>query len=272
VKQDRPAHSNRWASSTGARVLVIVFVLLALFGIWLYQASVRAVQQPLQSETLLARNMGLWQYSIVRDEAEGSWIVIKYAHDTIADLEAYVDTNKALIPDLERVGGPVEVAVSFRTPLDPGEFRTWAKENDFQARETQLAAGGTTLGIMGRADDPLPSQSLDKYPYAGLHGVFGSYGTVDAKRLSTIAADPQVFLLDMTPTYARRELTRAGFPEAVMPKTDVHIDLAYGWMEILGIIPTPTFVPGPVGTAPVPTLPAPPPDPPTPPVTPTAIP
>jgi hypothetical protein len=218
-------------------------------------AAAEVPQKELQSEVVSRRDLGVWGYGASRDEAEGLWISINYDHDTVNDLMNYVAANKALIPAVEAVGGRVDVAITFAQPMQPEKFREWAKLNGLQVKQAQLPAGGSTMGIMGTADDPLPQASIDKFPYAGLSGVFGAYATVEARRLSTIASDPQVFLLDVTPAWTRRDLAQSGIAEALESDTDVYVDLAWGWMEMLRMVPTPTGVPAPVGTVVAPTLP-----------------
>lgn len=202
-----------------------------------------------KSKLLYKQDFGNWNYQALQDDAQNSWIAVNYDHSSPGALRAYVATNKALIPQLERDGGPVEVAISFLSLLQPDRFRAWAKQQGLQTREVQLAAGNGTLGIAGTKDDPLPQEAVQSFPYVGMGGVFGVYGTVDASRLSSIASDPVVYLLDVTPAWSRRILKQAGVSIADQPKTKVQVDLAYGWMKSLGMISTPVAVPGPLGTA-----------------------
>jgi hypothetical protein len=250
----------------GGVSLTITLVALGALAVLIFPEKTRQVipvaaevpsahQKGLQSGVVSRRDLGVWEYQASRDEAEGLWIAINYDHDTVNDLKNYVAANKALIPPVETIGGRVEVAVTLTQPMQPEKFREWAKQNGLQVKQAQLASGGSTIGVMGTADDPLPQASIDKFPYAGLNGVLGAYATVEAQRLSTIASDPQVFLLDVTPAWTRRELAQSGIAEALESDTDVYVDLAYGWMERLGIVATPTGVPGPIQTVVPPTIP-----------------
>ena len=188
--------TRRRALVIATRVLIIGVVLAALVALLVRQSILGAVSRPMRSETVFTRDMGVWDYSASRDDAEGLWIVVNYDHSSESDLKAYAAANKALIPEVQRRGDWAEVAISFRDPITPDQFRAWAKQNGLHARQTQLAAGNTTMMLVGTDSDPLPQQSIDKFPYAGLRGVFGSYGTVASKQLSAIASDPLVFLLE----------------------------------------------------------------------------
>lgn len=86
-------------------------------------------------------------------------------------------------------------------------------------------------------------------------GWIGGYSTVDARRLSELTSDPNVFLVDVTPAWIRRELAAAGaISEADVAKVPVYVDLPFAYMEGLGMVVIPT-VPVPVSTVVVPTIP-----------------
>jgi hypothetical protein len=245
--------SRRLSLLRGISFVVIVIVAIAALLpqttqqiLWLAQANGQRATGI--GKVLHSQNYGTWDYSALKDDALNSWISINYKHDSVADLNSYVAANKALIPEVESVGGRAEVAISFFPTMRPDQFRAWAKKYGLQVREAQIAAGRNTMIIGGKADDPLPQASIDEFPYVGLNGVFGAYGTVPTNKLSSIAADPQVFLLDVTPAWTRNDLVKAGIAEAAQPKMKVMVDLAYGWMQQLDMIPTPTPFPPPVGT------------------------
>ncbi len=244
--------ARRWRLLRGISFVVIVIVALAALlprtaqqMLWLAQANGQRATGI--GKVLHSQNYGTWEYAALKDDALNSWISINYKRDSVADLRAYVAANKALIPEIESAGGQAEVAISFLPTMQSDQFRAWAKKYGLQVREAQIAAGNIGIGVAGKPDDPLPQESVDKYPHVG-GAVFGAYGTVPANKLSAIAADPQVFLLDVTPAWTRRDLVKAGIAEMAQPETKVMVDLAYGWMEQLGMIPTPTPFPPPVGT------------------------
>lgn len=202
-----------------------------------------------EEASLLVRegDFGVWKYRAVRNDFAGLKANVTYDHATISDLQAYVAANRALIPGIAQAGGTAEIALSFHMPVAPAQFRTWAREKGLQVRQAQLAVGSsTTLMIGGTEYDALPQESIDSFAFSGMGGVFGVYGSVDAARLSEIASDPHVFLVDVTPAWVRRDLIQAGVPDAA--QVNIQVALPFGWMEKLGMVPTRVPIPGPVGT------------------------
>jgi hypothetical protein len=201
-----------------------------------------------------ARHFSTWEYSTVRLTSGGNLRTnIYYKHDSISDLKNYAAANKELLPEVIKHGGRPEIAVTLAMPMSADDFRKWAKQYAVQVAQAQVAVGapggsGGTLMIGGSADDTLPEQSLAKFPFSGMDGVFGFYGTVDAKQLPALAADPHVFVADVTPAWVRLDLARQGVADA-LSHSDVRVTLAFGWMEALGLVPTPAPLPSPVGTA-----------------------
>lgn len=201
--------------------------------------------------TLLRRQVfGTWEYRALRSNLTGLKIVIDYKHDTPEDIQSYAAAAESLITDVVQAGGRADVAISFMPPLPPDQFRAWALQKGLQVTQAQLAVGapgssGGTLMIGGAPNDPLPQESLQKFAYSGMGGVFGVYGNVDVSQLSALANDPHVFLADVTPAWARLDLLQAGVIDA--SQADIQLSLPYGYMEILHMVPTPG-VPTPVGT------------------------
>ncbi len=201
---------------------------------------------------IATRDFGTWGYSTVRfTNRTGLRTGIYYNHDSVRDIQNYVAANKALLADVVRAGGQAEIAVTFVWPMAPDQFRAWAKQNTVQVKQAQIAVGapggsGGTLIISGSADDPLPESSIGKFPFSGMGGVFGLYGTADAKQLAMMAADPAVFLVDVTPAWSRLDLLKQDVADAAQAETAVA--LPFGWMERLGMVPTPVGLPSPVTT------------------------
>ena len=249
-------------------LLLIATILIATLGMFMMarnpqpvlpaapvipQTQVLPTLTPLEevSTLLLRRELGIWEYRALRNNMTGLKAVIDYKHDTPDDIQSYVLANKALITDVIQAGGRAEVAISFLPPLAPDHFRTWALQRGLQVKQAQLAVGapgssGGTLMISGTPDDPLPLQSVGKFPYSGMGGVFGVYGNIDSGQLNSVANDPQVFLLDVTPAWARLDLLRAGILDA--QQASVYLSLPYGYMEQLDMVPTPIAIPSPIGT------------------------
>ncbi len=204
------------------------------------------------STQVAAQNFSSWEYSTIRFTYGGDLRTnIYYNHDSISDIQNYVAANKALLADVVRAGGRAEIAVTFVWPMAPDQFRAWAKQHTVQVKQAQIAVGapgssGGTLMIGGNADDPLPESSVAKFPFSGMGGVFGLYGTADAKQLAMMVADPAVFLVDVTPAWSRLDLLKQDVADAAQAETAVA--LPFGWMERLGMVPTPVGLPSPVTT------------------------
>ena len=188
---------------------------------------------------LRERDLGTWRYIITNNETNGVSGGVVYKHDTVNDISAYIAANRALIPEVAAAGGRAEVTISFLPLAEAKWFREWARQKGLRATQTQIliaAPGSTGTGtmiILGKGDDPVPQADLDSAMINGIYGIHGVYGTVDASRLSEIASDPNVALLDVTPAWVRLDTKRSGV--ANLDSQPVAVDLPYGYMEKLGL-------------------------------------
>jgi hypothetical protein len=188
----------------------------------------------------------MWRYAATESDLDPLHATVSYKHGSVADLQAYREANKQMAEQLAQEGGDVRVSISLRQPSPAKELiqhycqDVWAM---------QRKAGGTE-GIGPPSRGPLAHSEVDQFldpvdrpGFAGGDGIFGIDCTVDSKRLGDLLAEPLVFLVDVTPTWVRRDLARAGVvPASQVP---VMVDFAYGWMLQFGMVPT---VPPPVGT------------------------
>jgi hypothetical protein len=193
---------------------------------------------------ITSRSFATWEYETTKSSFAGIHSTINYNHASAGDIQAYVTANKALLPEVVAFGGKAQIAVSFLPPLSPADFRAWTKRYGVVVQQAHIAVGSSTAVINGSADDPLPQSVGDTSSPDGSHGEFGAYATVDAAVLTAMAADPRVFLLDVTPAWVQHDLLVSGYADAA--KADVYLALPYAWMERLGMVPTP--VPAPVRT------------------------
>jgi hypothetical protein len=205
--------------------------------------------------TVRTQDFGIWSYGATHSDTEPLHATVNYRHDSVQDLKDYAVANEALLPQVANLGGRAEVAVTFVYPVGVTWFRNWAKGNEFRVDSAQLAvsgpgSGGTTISISGTADEPLPQDKLGSLigGFFSSDGgvVFGTYGDIDASRLSKLASDPQVFVVDVTPTWVRHDLAQAGVQEQLQDR--VQVALPFGWMERLGLqnfteLPMPTVPP-----------------------------
>ncbi|MBF6613318.1 MAG: hypothetical protein IVW55_09340 [Chloroflexi bacterium] len=235
--------------------------------------------------TVSQRDFGTWKYAATSNDIEGLHATINYDRDTIAGIKAYaaankalllakvylgVDVekvikayaaaNKALLPEVIKGGGVADVAVTFVYPMPADWFRTWAKTNSLQVTQALLRTGapgsdGGTVGVGGTQDDPLPQSSIDNllggFFSNNVYGVFGLYGRVDTAKLGSLGSDPHVFLVDVTPTYVRRDIRASGITNAMQEVP--RVELPFAPMERMGLqnftkLALPTSIPAPEGT------------------------
>ncbi len=211
------------------------------------------------------RDSGTWSYTAERGDHRGLTAGVVYKHDSVDDIKAYAAASKALLPEIARSGGRADVVVTFVFPVEPDWFRAWAKKSGLQVAQAQLQtqAPGPTgrggMGIFGRPNDPLPQDLIDESFFRNsIYGVFDAYGSVDASRLAEMSAEPKVFLVDVLPTWVRRDVAQAGITETM--KEPPIVDSPFGYMERMGLknftdLPLPTIVPPPVGTITPPAIP-----------------
>lgn len=191
---------------------------------------------PLSDEyvTVRTQDFGVWSYSATCSAIDPLHASVNYRHDTVADLKAYAEANKVLLPRVVKLGGIAEVAVSFAYPVSVKWFRSWARGNHFQVDSSQLLGG---YSISATADDPLPQERLGSAPHNPvedeLGSVFGTYGTIDASHLAQLWAEPRIFLVDVTPAWVRYDLAHAGITEPLRDR--IQVALPYGWMERMGL-------------------------------------
>jgi len=252
----------------GAAVIAVLLGVVALLALFLIANSGSAVpnapitaQNPLagtsstptaqgppvspEDVTVRAQDFGVWSYGATRSNGP-LYASVNYKHDTVADLKAYAEANKALLPQVVKLGGIAEVTVNFALPVSEDWFSNWVRANHFQVDSAQ---GMGVFHVYGTADEPLTKDELANL-MTNAGGVFGAYGSVDASYLAQLWADPDIFLVDVTPAWVRYDLAQAGIKEQLHGR--VQIALPFGWMERMGIhnftdlsIPTPqtTFEP-----------------------------
>jgi hypothetical protein len=179
--------------------------------------------------TVRTQDFGVWSYAATRSDIDPLHASVNYKHATVADLKAYVEANKALFPEVLKLGGIDEVAVSFAYPVSENYFESWLTENQFQLDSSQSVG---VFHVYGTADEPLSQDELGNLTNnAG--GIFGAYGAVDAAHLEKLWADPDIFLVDVTPTWVKYELVQSGINEPIRGR--VQVALPFGWMDQLGM-------------------------------------
>jgi hypothetical protein len=182
----------------------------------------------------------LWGYT-ARQIASGLSVDLHYLHGTLRDLNDYAALNKERAGKLAQSGGVVDLLITFRQPLKPTAFRKWVLASSMDAtvasvRLQSLTGARGTLTITRRESDPLPQDDLDKVSKSlpTVEGVYSVRGKVAAEQLSTIATDPMVFIVDVTPTLVRLDLVDAGVPGA--SEATINAESPFTEMEKLGLV------------------------------------
>jgi hypothetical protein len=156
---------------------------------------------------------------------------VRYNADTIDDLFAYAEANRQLASQLAAGGGEVEIYITFRTYVEPEQFRSWARTIGLKATWSAIRIVtdvNAVIGVEGYENDPLPqvvyeeqlrpfSEEAQREPQRAIReikGIYYTFGSVPADKLIQIANDPLVFIADVTPNIVRQELIKAGIPGA----------------------------------------------------------
>lgn len=185
---------------------------------------------------LLQKKYETWSYVAARSQEDGLIATIHFETHSIAALKAFAAANRELASELALQDGQADVMITFRHQVLPDQFRDWVKANDITVKGTDLregsGAGRSTASILAEKDDPLPQKYVDQPPRI-TGGVIDVGGIVDSKRLPQLTSDPLVFLVDVTPSIVRQELTAIGVTDAA----EAHISTkAPFWsMEELGL-------------------------------------
>lgn len=152
-----------------------------------------------------------WGYTAMAAPDGSIRVQVNYDRASVADLYRYVETNRALARQLATDGqAELAVTVSFRRPLTIAEFQTWAARAPPQIREYQIrlrdaqgrrwTLGGAPSG--GTLISPTDLQRhlihLASRGATDVQGVIVAEGTVAASVYDRLAADPDVFLADVT--------------------------------------------------------------------------
>ena len=159
------------------------------------QTLVPVSQPTVDPSVVFRRDYALWGYVATRGTG-GLSVDLNYRYKT-EQPEDYVAMNDQRISDLAHSGGTVDVMVTFKWPVKPGDFRKWAVARGLVAALVSLRLAGKagvhgTLTVAGSMGDPLPQDKLDS---AGGSSLPSIEGVVDSVRGSAPA-----YLSRMLPT------------------------------------------------------------------------
>ncbi len=174
---------------------------------------------------------------------------VGYSYESADGIRNYAAANRSQLQKVVVAGGQAEVWITFHSYLAPDQFRAWVKAHGLSRPWTLMRAINAasndyiTMGIQPDAGeiDPLPPQTLQfSMSSATSHGgVFkGIYFTrswVDAKELPAFASDPNVYILDLTPSLVRMDLAAHGVQNTNQVDVEVEPNSPMWTMEHVGL-------------------------------------
>ena len=190
-----------------------------------------------------------WSYRVAQDpDGDDTYqMVVQHAQATEADLRAFVSTNRLLAQRLGEGGvAELDVSISFRRPVPVDEFRRWVPTTPMQVKAFQARVRGPngerwTLGggsSPGQVVDDARLQSalqrMSAQGARGLEGVVIAEGSVRTADYAQLAADPLVFLADVTKSAARDHVRRTT-PSLASKSIHVIAPPSYWAMETIGL-------------------------------------
>jgi hypothetical protein len=200
---------------------------------------------------LREKDFGAWRYVVGRSE-KGLGAMIFLREYSAEGLHAFAEANRSLAEQLAATNETVPVEITFKAPVPLDQFRVWAKSKSILVEEAQLRQKAPydtrgTLVVPGTKDDPLPEASVRKYTFGPISGVFYVRTTIPSQQLREFVTDPLVFLVDVSPIYVRKDLVEVGMAGAETARV-MHYHGIFWEMENVGVAPSPTPYPAPVGT------------------------
>jgi hypothetical protein len=263
LKEQRPVLSSIIRASIGVGVLLLTAVVLLVVAPRLTPQGIQspvnadteaqAAQPQTKSQKQMERNYGSWRYiaGIVEDGQDGHIeAIIHYNNRSIEGLRTYAQTNRELADELASKGGEATLYITFRTYLEPDQFRTWATEMGLQVERSELRVvdgngqpGTLSVGGGDKNQGPLPearmNESLERIDSAAgvesIKGVMFTQATVEAGKLAEISKDPLVFLADVTINIVSNELASAGWPQVEETVFNISPTHAFPKMERFGL-------------------------------------
>lgn len=178
-------------------------------------------------------DFGAWQYTYTYDRDWGDlFAMVHYDDSTVAGVQAYTQANRDLAAQLAQQGidvpfgpgpGQARVDLTFRSYVAPDQARTWMQAHHLLTQYAVLRVydpQGTRLDLTVPTSDvnyPLPADDIDRAlnpedtPSCGPFtlrggGVYFVTALADPAQLPALAADPLVYLADVTPNAVRHDL------------------------------------------------------------------
>jgi hypothetical protein len=183
-------------------------------------AAVAALPDAGQPTTIIRQaSFGIWSYQAFYTAEGDIYSQVSFDKSSIQALKTYAAANRSLAQTIARQGSQlVPVAIIFRTPIAPDQFRSWARGYRLAVQSSALRLQETpstrsSAGVAGDPNDPLPAAYLKSVDRPIL-GVYGTQARVAASTLPILSADPLVFNADVTGIVVHNDLIAAGFAPA----------------------------------------------------------
>jgi hypothetical protein len=189
------------------------------------------------------KDFGAWSYYIA--DREDGWLraMVTFDHNSVKGIRDFADANRVLANQLADSTDQVEVEVTFRELMTPEEHRAWATaagityfDNVHMMADDPLS-GSAEMVVRVGSPQPPPQTRYDEEKAAHnlndrIQGIDSFRGKVDASRLPAIAADPKVFVADVTMNVVRNDLRAAGITD----RADIHNSVVvFYFMKQLGL-------------------------------------
>lgn len=226
---------------------VVLYVpILALFATLVVFAAARVgiAQEP----DVASGSFDGWEYR-ARQEPDGSVMVeVSTQHGSEEALQRLVQENRRLAGELQSAGiGEVTALVTLNRPLSVAEFQSWAESVPFVIHSYTLRSvgeggkrvtmGGVPIGDRLVADDQLQATlaRLEAHGDNNLRGVISVEGSLQTSDYHRLAAAQDVFLVDVSGAYARRDLNER-FPDLRDQAQHVIHRPVFWYLEDLGLV------------------------------------
>jgi hypothetical protein len=196
-----------------------------------------------------------WSYLATREEDGTVTAEVDFDHRSVQGIRNFVTANQQLIADLANTRGEVTVEVTFREPLDINTYRDRVQKAGVShfdyiqvwpdtpnVSTMGLVASPIQMIIISDSADSLPQKALDEAMSSNrqdlgeftIKGVVAFSGKIDPVKLPALAADPQVFLVDVSTNIVRKDLVEAGMTGATTARIRNPISI-YAAMSKLGL-------------------------------------
>ena len=191
-----------------------------------------------QPTVIAQRDFGAWSYSAVRSTADGLvHPTVRFDQSSASGLRAYAAANKALASEIAHSPGSASVIITFAQLLQVEQFRRWAASYSLNIEVISFRTVGPngvrgSIGVMPEKGDTLPKVVG---PHEQIKGIFGVSAKIAQGQLPALAADPLVFLADVTRNVIEHDLRALNIPDGQQSAV-VYLGSPFWHMEDLGLV------------------------------------